>query len=463
MAEARIIEKCKVTVSEDSMSATLFVEPPSDGIAYGVDELADFVKSKGVYGGIMYSAIEELSQNNIYYKDHVIAKGALPTEGTEGYYEVLFDYEKRKSPLIRSDGSVDYQSMSEINVVDAGDKLIVYHPAVQGTHGYDVRGRSLRCRPCKDLPKIKGVGFDYDDDTGVYSASVGGRIEYDGRTMRISEIYEHRGDLDLVVGKIDFKGDVVVKGNVLSGTYIRASKSITVEGSVESATLIAGTDVVLKKGMQGGNRARVSAGGDVYANFLEFTTVDAKGKVEANIIMNCNVTAGQDINISGKRGALMGGSTWAIGKINTTFLGNSAGLKTVAGVGITKEIKDRKKGLLRKYEVVSKEIETLEKEILKVTDMRVAKEDKEVREVKKSQLTRKLDRSKHLFDKLKEEIKEIEQTEGVGKRASISVGNEAYIGVTLSVDDVTTELTRNYRKIEVRKSSLGDCLDIKEG
>ena len=114
----RFSEKCKVTVSENSMSATLFIEPPENGIAYSVDELTTFIKNKGIYGGVIYSELERMSQNNIYYKDHEIAKGTYPVEGSDGYYELFFDNEKDRKPTIRSDGSVDYQSMSEIRCVN---------------------------------------------------------------------------------------------------------------------------------------------------------------------------------------------------------------------------------------------------------------------------------------------------------------------------------------------------------
>lgn len=463
MADPRIVEKCKVTVAEDSMSATLFLEPPSDGIAYAVDDLADFVKAKGVYGGVLYSAIEEMTQNNIYYEDYVIARGTLPTEGEPGYFETVFDYKEHRTPLIRSDGSVDYQSMSEINTVTAGEKLIVYHPAKQGTHGVDVRGRALRCKPCKDLPRIKGVGFEYNDDTGVYTASVGGRIEYDGKTMRISESYEFKGDLDLVVGKIDFKGDVVIKGNVLSGTYIRATKSITIEGSVEAATIIAGGDIILKKGMQGGNKSRVISGGNIYANFLEFTRVEAKGNVEANIIMNCNVSAGNNVIISGKRGAIIGGTTYAVGSVSSTFLGNVAGHKTAVSVGISADLKNRNKALTKKQDIITKDAKQLEKEIIKVADTRTADESREVRAAKLSQLSRKHNRIKSLCAKIEEELQEIGEIMSIGEHAGISIANVAFAGSSVTVDDLTEVFEREYRKVEIRKNKLNDGLDIREG
>ena len=431
----RFSEKCKVTVSDDSMSAMLFIEPPEDGIAYSVDELSAFLKNKGIYGGVIYSELENMTQNNIYYKDYEIARGTLPVEGSDGYYELFFDDAKNKKPVIRSDGSVDYQSMSEIKCVSVGDKLLRYHASEPGKSGVDVRGRALRAKPCKDIPVLKGSGFEYNSDTGEYIASVEGRVEYDGKTLKVLNVYEHKGDLDLVVGRVDFRGDVIIKGNVLAGTFVRASKSIIVEGSVEAATLIAGGDIILKKGMQGGQKARISCGGDLYANFIEFTNVDVKGKVEANIIMNSYISSGTDVIVSGRKGAIVGGKTYAVGSIETMFLGNVAGHRTVAAVGVTKELYDRVRVLNSKKSGLRAGIERTNKEIIKVTDNRINRDTKEVQAAKLSQLKRRLSKDEKLVSHIETELEKIEYTMAVGKRAKITVGGTVYVGSQIVVND----------------------------
>ena len=456
----RFSEKCKVTVSENSMSATLFIEPPENGIAYSVDELTTFIKNKGIYGGVIYSELERMSQNNIYYKDHEIAKGTYPVEGSDGYYELFFDNEKNRKPTIRSDGSVDYQSMSEIRCVNSGDKLIKYHAAVLGKSGLDVRGRTLRPKPCKDMPPLKGNGWEFDDETGEYRALNEGRIEYDGKTLKVLNIYEHKGDLDLVVGRIDFRGDVVIKGNVLSGTFIRATKSIIVEGSVEAATLIAGGDIILKKGMQGGKKARISCGGDLYANFIEFTKIDVKGKVEANIIMNSQISSGTDVIVSGRKGAIVGGETYAVGSVSTMFVGNNAELKTVVAVGVTKELYDRVRVLNTKKTGLLGSIDKTNKEIMKVVDNRIYRYSKEVQAAKLSQLKRRLSKDEKLVAHIDTEIEKINYTMAVGKRAKISVGGTVYVGSEIIVNDSILKASSEYKHSEFTKDELTDTVAI---
>lgn len=463
MAEPRFSDKCRVSVSDDNMTATLFIEPPSNGIAYSVDELTSFVKAKGVYGGIIFSAIDYMTKENIYYTDYVIARGTEPTEGSEGYFEMFFNYQKKRTPEIRPDGSVDYQSMSEINMVEAGDTLMVYHRPVQGTHGVDVRGRTLRAKPCKELPVIKGTGFSYDEVSCTYTADKSGKIEYDGRTLRISEIYEFRGDLDLVTGKIDFKGDVIIKGNVLTGTYIRATKSITVEGSVEAATLIAGTDVILKKGMQGGNRARISCGGDVFAQFIEFTTVEAKGRVEANVIMNSSIRAGSEVVVSGKRGAIIGGTVYAIGTIQTNYIGNAAGHKTAVSVGIPRKVQERYKTLKNRLYVFETEVEKLQKEIIIASDPRTADADRDVRAARITQLNRRLARSTTNVSKIEKELATLDEMIGMAENACIKVAGITFEGTGIAVDELKVTLEKKFSNVIFKKDEFGTSIDVVEG
>ncbi|MBQ7582751.1 MAG: DUF342 domain-containing protein, partial [Lachnospiraceae bacterium] len=330
------------------MKATLHITQPPQGESYSVQDVVDFLRHNGVNFGIIHSAIEDVIKANAYPRDVIVAEGKAAVNGVNGYYEFFFeqDNKKNKHPLIRSDGSVDYQSMSVIHNVREGDKLAVYHPAVEGSHGMDVAGRELRAHPAKDLPELHGNGFDRSYDGLTYTANTEGKVEYDNYKLFVRDVYEFKGDLDQIVGRIDFRGDVIVHGNVCAGTMIRASKSITVEGSVEAATLIADGDIVLKKGMQGGKKARIVCGGSVYANFIEFTEVEAKENVEANIILNSRIKAGRDIVVSGKRGAIVGGSLYCVGMVNTTILGNNVGVRTRASVGSSEEM-DRRNHLLR--------------------------------------------------------------------------------------------------------------------
>ena len=428
-------DKWKCNITDDSMSATLLITPPEGDEFITTEDVAVFLHQKGIVSGMLYSEIERMISGKIYYKDVEVAKGRPMVEGVNGYYEFMFNVGEIKHPTIRSDGSVDYQSMSVIHSVSPGDVLAVYHPAVPGSHGMDIRGRELRCKPAKEQPEIRGSGFEVSFDGKTYKSISEGRVEYENFKMHIRDTYELRGDLNLVNGRIDFRGDVVVHGNVRTGTFIRATKSVTVDGSVEGATIIAEGDIILKKGMQGGGRARIVCGGNLYANFIEFTDVKVKGNVEANIILNSKINAGGNISVKGKRGAIIGGSSHTSGVLETTISGNNTEIKTICSAGVSIENDNRFHLLKEKAKSAASAITKTKFEIEQIRDVRITSDSIEVKEAKISRLVRRLKRDERLLEHVNKELDEYEKTISLSSGAKVVIHGLANPGTLVKVDD----------------------------
>ena len=451
--------KCKI--SDDSMSATIFVTPPKEGEVIEVEDVAHFLRANGVIYGLVYSEIEKLIKNKTYNLNIVVATGKPMIETVSGYYDFMFSTGEIRHPAIRSDGSVDYQSMSVIKSVSPGDVLAVYHPAVPGSSGMDVRNRELRCRPAKELPQIKGSGFEVSYDGNTYKAAMEGRVEYDNFKLHIRDLYELRKDLDLVTGRIDFRGDVVVHGNVTTGTFIRATKTVTVDGTVEGATIIAEGDIVLKKGMQGGGKAKLISGGNIYANFIEFTEVKAKGNVEAKIILNSVISAGKSILVRGKRGVVIGGINYCVGEMNVTNVGNDAERKTTVASGISEDYDKRRHLLTSKADSAKDSIAKTKALIEKTRDVRLSDEPKDVRDAKVSQLERRMKRDMRLLEHVEKELAEIDDTIRVGTDAQICVENTVYPGVTVKIDTKEMKVVSNLTHVKFFRPEGSSEIEVK--
>ena len=458
---AVVTEGWRCIISDDSMSAKIFVTAPKEGESITVEDITHFLRTNGVMYGLIYSEIEKIINEKIYLKDVEVATGRRMIESRTGYYEFLFSTGEIKHPLIRSDGSVDYQSMSVIQSVSPGDVLAVYHPAVPGSSGMDVRNRELRCKPAKDLPPIKGSGFEVSFDGNTYKATMEGRVEYDNFKMHIRDLYELRKDLDLVTGRIDFRGDVVVHGNVRTGTFIRATKSVTVDGAVEGATIIAEGDIVLKKGMQGGGKAKLVSGANIYANFIEFTEVKAKGNVEANIILNSVISAGKSVVVKGKRGSIIGGVNYCVGAMSAAYVGNKAELKTVVASGISEEYDKRRHLLNQKAESAKDSIAKTKHEIEQIRDVRLTSDPKDVKDAKISQLTRRMKRDERLLEHVEKELAEIEETMNVGTEAEVSAEDTVCPGVTVRIDDKEMKVSNYMQHVKFYRPAGSSEIEVK--
>ncbi|KKM12377.1 hypothetical protein SY88_04340 [Clostridiales bacterium PH28_bin88] len=89
-------------------------------------------------------------------------------------------------------------------------------------------------------------------------AAVDGRPEQKGSLFTVYPIHTIPGNVDAATGHIKFKGDLVVKGNVMDGMRVETRGRIEVMGMVAQSTVVAGGEVVVHKNILG---STVRAGG----------------------------------------------------------------------------------------------------------------------------------------------------------------------------------------------------------
>ncbi|MCR4649354.1 MAG: FapA family protein [Lachnospiraceae bacterium] len=329
-----------VRVTKDLREAWLYLARPVNGETYSKEGVIALLEQNGVREGYIMSNISAMVKKGVYERSIKVAMAKDCVQGSNGRYEFTFDIlENKKNPKIREDGSVDYTSVNLLTSVSSGDKICTYYPAVQGTPGYLVDGTVLEPAKTADLPSLKGKGFEYDDFSKSYYSIIDGKIDViSDYEIQIRNVHEVKGDVNQLNPKVEFNGDIEIMGNVESGAVIRSTRSITISGVVEAAEIYAGGDIVLKRGIQGSNKAKIVCNGTLYADFIEHTTVKAKGDVKSNSILNSEILSDGKVILTGKRGTLIGGYTHARKGIQCANLGSSSEVKTVAHVGL--ETKD---------------------------------------------------------------------------------------------------------------------------
>ncbi len=337
-----------VRIEENGLSAWLYLtEPPVGNPPYLRTEIVDFLLQKGVLTGFHDSNISAIAKKRIYEREILIAQGSLPVEGDDGYYEYTFETEISKQPVIREDGTADYSSLARITNIHVGDKVAEYHPSIPGTDGFTVQGTILKARLTKDKPALRGFTVRDENNPNIYYAAKEGRVELTDGKIDIQKVLEIHGDVDQILGKVEFFGDIIVTGSVESGVLIRAGRNIEVRGTVEAATLFAGGDVLLNHGIHGQQRAKISARGSVTAGFIEHSIINAGGDVTADYIISSRVSAEGQVVLSGKRGMLAGGHTHAAAGVKIISAGNEAEIRTIIHAGCEAEMY-YKEGSLRK-------------------------------------------------------------------------------------------------------------------
>lgn len=435
----------QVRLSEDHMTAWLTLNPPADGVPYRKEELIAFLNSHGVVTGYHSSNLSAMVKKKIYCREVKAAVGMAETPGTDGYYEYRFSPERMKEPSIRADGSVDYSSMAMLQNVAKGDVVAVYRRATQGSPGYTVKGEEKKCKPSRELPPIRGRNIRKLEDGVTYISEVDGKVEVKDGRIDIQNVHEIHGDVNYITGKVEFYGDITIYGNVEAGVVIRAGRNITIKGITEGVTIYAGGDVLLEKGLVGGKKAKISAKGNVFADFVENAQIDAKGSVNANVILNSNVSANEKVVVTGKRGAIIGGYTHGLMGIEASNIGNEAEVKTVVHVGYDRKTYTKHLELYKKEQETS---QLLEQTVGEMSDILKKKRRSGGRinpleEQRLLELNRKKDECFSLLDDLKADREMVNQLMEKGKGAMVVADGPIYRGVIICADNAQLPLEHN--------------------
>lgn len=419
-------------VDRDAMTAWLYLTPPDQGQFYTKSDLETFLERRGVVKGFHSSNLSAMIKKKVYNREIIAAQGQPNVDGQNGYFEYLFTPEEYGTPKIREDGSVDYTNMSALHNVHKGDKVAVYHHATQGIDGYTVYGGVLKAKGAKDLPPIRGKGISREEDE--YFALADGKIEAKNGKIDIQSVHEIFGDVDMIIGKVEFFGDVIINGNVESGVVIRAGRNIEVHGTTGCATLFAGGDVILTRGIQGGGK--ISARGNVFADFIENTTVEAGGTVQSNTILNAQIYSKDKVITTGKKGCIIGGYVHGLRGIEAMAVGSDVEVRTILHCGYEGEAFEKLVDLRRQ------EAETKEALADLVEAMTDAIREKRMRgsstslatETKLTDWNKKKDALFEQLDGITHERETLEEIVESSRGASIRVGGYVYRNVIISIN-----------------------------
>lgn len=446
-------EKPIIRISLDEMDAYMLLTIPEEDEEYTVPYLMQALSERGVNAGIDREEIARMVTEEVYEREILVAKGTRAVDGIDGYYEYKFNTSFDNKPQQLPDGSVDYWSVHSIESVVEGQIIAVYHPPVAGSDGFNVKGKPIQAKRGRDQLPIKGKGFERQADNITYTAAMDGKIEMQNGRILILPIYEISGNAEITLGNIDFRGDVVIHGGVESGVSIKATGNVTIDGVVEACTIEAGKDIILRSGMLGGNKASVKTKGNITAKFFEFTSIDCDGDIQADVLLDCNVTCQGKVIMNGSRGSIIGGEVHAIQGVEVTSLGNDAEKKTEITVGASGDVYSRLRVLEKKIEATSTNLQKIEGGLKQFDTLEAERGVSYANDPRRMQLLRIKIRDTAILASDKEEEKKLRRLVERSKGACVSVLKEVYPGVIIRIEDLRFDLRNIGKSVEFYKLS----------
>ena len=325
-------KQIKVFVSSDEMEAKINIpvvyELDMEPYIFSRDEVLDALEKNEVKYGIEKETIDKIVEDRIYGRDIVVAHGTAPVDGVDAKFDFFFDTNLTSKPAIREDGTADYWSIHLVELVKKRQVVAKYCKAVPGKDGMTTKGKTVRCKNGRELPPITGHGFYKVDDNNLYVSNIDGKIEYTNKKIFIMPVYEIYGDVCMKTGNISFKGDVIIHGNVRKGMEVESTGTVTVDGVVEAADIIAEKGILIRGGVQGGKRANIISKAEINAGFIEYANVEAEGVITADSILDSTVVSHDKIIVQGPNASIVGGTAYATSGILASSVGNRHGVKT---------------------------------------------------------------------------------------------------------------------------------------
>ncbi|NLJ99360.1 MAG: DUF342 domain-containing protein [Tissierellia bacterium] len=400
-----------------------------------IDEIIKEIKDI-ITVGLKEDKLRQALLDKDYNKKIRIAEGVLPIDGKDGYIKYFFDREKKLTPKILKDGTVDYRELDSINNVNKGEQLAeLVHPK-EGKHGFKVTGEIIPYKKGKKPILRYGKNVTLLEEGVFLVAEKSGLVGLNNGKVTISEVFEV-SNVDKKVGNIYFNGTVIVRKNILNGYKVKAYGDVEVKGLVEGGCIQNTGDVLVKQGIQGYNRLAVRTKGSIITKFIENAKIESDKNITAEAIMHSNVISGENIVVIGKRGLIAGGICRAGKEIRAKTIGSNMATTTVLEIGGEPSDQNKINSLKESIDTVKDNLQKVIKSINLLDNLkRVHELDDEklkmyVKLIKtRNSLTKKLNSLKQEEELINKNIKK-------SSKGKIKVAGTIYPGVKITIGNST--------------------------
>lgn len=425
--------KVNITISADALMAKLSLSPPMNGGQEVTEEILNkALKERNIVHGIKTDFVSRIARVPIYNMSFKIAEGVAARKGDNGKLVLMFDDDNKGTPFIDEKGNADFKTLNKITNVQKDQLLCEIIPPTEGKDGINIYGKVLPGKDGVAVPNPLGTNtYLSEDKTKIYAACDGNVFIKDdkvcvGQTMTVESI-------DNSTGNVIFNGTVVVKGDIRSGFTVRASNDIVVNGVVEEATLIAGRNIIMSKGVNG-KKSQISADGNIKSTFIENANVKAGGDISAYAILHSNIDCEGEVVLLGEKACIIGGVCKVGKNIRAKSIGNKSNVQTKIIITGANKLYTEKYALDEKLSELLKTKEKLD------TILEALSQNKEKQDAKTKQLAIKTLISKKNIDiqisNTKKDITELELQIKAIIPGRVYVRAELHNNVLIDIDGV---------------------------
>lgn len=321
-------------ISASRMTAFLCILPPiGDGDELEESMITSILDINKVTYGIDHEMVRRIAHGEIYNRIFTVARGTPAVHGIDGLVKERFSRKQEMHLEENEQGVIDHKNLNLYQSIHAGDVICDIVLPTNGQDGTDVLGSAVSAVK-GEMPFIpKGEGTALNTEMTALLSEIDGDLAFVNGVFRVHPQLVIQHDVDGSTGHLDFDGDILIRGEVHNGFNVRAGGDIKVYGLVSGSQIVAGGDIILEKGANGGGRGSLTAEGNITAQFLEQINIHAAGDVHCDTVINCNIACGGTINVTARKGIIIGGTLAATESVEAKRIGNLSNIKTVIKIG----------------------------------------------------------------------------------------------------------------------------------
>lgn len=335
-------------VTSDRLSASLVITAAFGGNNPTEKVILAYLKKQGITHGLQLanirgycsstSSLTPGSQTTVEVAKGTPAKNGIPCEFK---WTVTPFQDRELTPVEREDGTTDMYDLGEIETVSPGDVVMERIPARKSDDGINVYGEPVMSIAPPNIPFEIAEGVEISTDNPNLLIATRSGVPMRARdVIRVDDILVLE-TVDLTTGHIEFDGTVMIKGPVRDGLKVNVTGDIHVRDLVESATLIAGGNIIVKQGILGRKvevdssaaeesaySAVVEAKGDIEARYLQYVSIKVGGNITVkDQLLNCLVHDCDELIVGGpgKRKAKLVGGRYSVRRsVSVGILGSDS-------------------------------------------------------------------------------------------------------------------------------------------
>ena len=314
--------------------------------------------------------------------------------------------------------------------------------------GCNVMGQEIPAKSGKAVVLPKGRNTEISEDGIRLLASMPGHVEFSNRLFHVKPVLEIKENVDYSTGNIKFLGDVHIHGDVCSGFSVRAQGNVQVDGVIEAGSNVdAGGDLIVAKGILGDGETVVRSRHNLFAKYMEGSTVYVRENLETDCIVNCEIYCDGDVLVESGRGAIIGGQIWGAQQVKARVVGAKSECRTIVILGGQPCASSEKALVLQEIEELERELEKIENEI-----------DSPARSAQLSRSKVRLPAARLKLNQLEKEIEESQQEleDEDNDRRRLECGT-AYAGTEVMIDQQRLNLRQDKHQCIV-KLLLGEII-----